>query len=425
MRSPKDIDSHKRSSVGGIYSKVCIEFKKKFRAKVDRPGRLGGSSRTMLNNGSYQPNVKCFKSCAMCIVQDEQWIGQDDYPKMDRFKDRTENGISSRMGRLGLSQHEIAGIVIEAGCNVLKLKIGDTVGVGCLVGACRSCEKCVQHKENYCPKLVFAYNSIDIDGKITYGGYSNIIVVDEHFVVKFPKNFPIDRGAPLLCAGITVYSPMKNFELDQPGKHIGVVVEVTIRKEPGLVNPNSNVKEAEGIKVSTEGGFIELFQGVTEVYPSVPARSSVHTIRLKSGTSSRLGRLAKRRGREREREGGTCEGEFVRGIHKGCSKQGSKASSPVFIHRPWGFKGSKLQQLVEVLCLLQEEEKGVGFSACFRRKQKELDSLPASGGRKRSWVLCQLQEEAKGVGLSASSGWQKGVFMRASPPCCGSKRRVT
>ncbi|XP_028551283.1 uncharacterized protein LOC110116728 [Dendrobium catenatum] len=121
-------------------------------------------------------------------------------------------------------RHEIAGIVIEAGCNVLKLKIGDTVGVGCLVGACRSCEKCVQHKENYCPKLVFAYNSIDIDGKITYGGYSNIIVVDEHFVVKFPKNFPIDRGAPLLCAGITVYSPMKNFELDQPGKHIGVVV---------------------------------------------------------------------------------------------------------------------------------------------------------------------------------------------------------
>ncbi|KAI0498960.1 hypothetical protein KFK09_019858 [Dendrobium nobile] len=119
--------------------------------------------------------------------------------------------------------HEIAGIVIEAGCNVLKLKIGDTVGVGCLVGACRSCEKCVQHKENYCPKLVFAYNSIDIDGKITYGGYSNIIVVDEHFVVKFPKNFPVDRGAPLLCAGITVYSPMKNFELDQPGKHIGVV----------------------------------------------------------------------------------------------------------------------------------------------------------------------------------------------------------
>ncbi|XP_020599190.1 probable mannitol dehydrogenase isoform X2 [Phalaenopsis equestris] len=119
--------------------------------------------------------------------------------------------------------HEIAGIITEAGCNVQKLKIGDKVGVGCLVGACRSCDRCIQHKENYCPKLVFSYNSVDIDGKITYGGYSNIIVVDEHFVVKFPENFPMDRGAPLLCAGITVYSPMKNFELNQPGKNIGVV----------------------------------------------------------------------------------------------------------------------------------------------------------------------------------------------------------
>lgn len=119
--------------------------------------------------------------------------------------------------------HEITGIVAETGCSVRKLKIGDKVGVGCLVGACRSCEKCIEHKENYCPNLVFAYNSIDIDGKITYGGYSNIIVVDQHFVVKFPENFPMDRGAPLLCAGITVYNPMKNFGLNHPGKHIGIV----------------------------------------------------------------------------------------------------------------------------------------------------------------------------------------------------------
>ncbi|KAK8940749.1 putative mannitol dehydrogenase [Platanthera zijinensis] len=119
--------------------------------------------------------------------------------------------------------HEIVGTVTEAGSNVRKFKNGDNVGVGCLVGSCRSCEKCVRHKENYCPNLVFAYNSIDVDGKITYGGYSNTIVVDEHFAVKFPENFPLDAGAPLLCAGITVFSPMRTYELNRAGMHVGVV----------------------------------------------------------------------------------------------------------------------------------------------------------------------------------------------------------
>ncbi|KAG0478050.1 hypothetical protein HPP92_012769 [Vanilla planifolia] len=119
--------------------------------------------------------------------------------------------------------HEIVGIVTEVGSNVQKFKVGDKVGVGCMVGSCRSCNSCCQNLENYCPKLILTYNSIYTDGTMTYGGYSDMIVVDEHFVVRFPDNLAMDKGAPLLCAGITVYSPMKYFGLNDPGKHLGVV----------------------------------------------------------------------------------------------------------------------------------------------------------------------------------------------------------
>lgn len=119
--------------------------------------------------------------------------------------------------------HEIVGIVTAVGSKVNKFKIGDKVGVGCMVGSCRSCPSCKQDSENYCSKIIYTYNSVEDDGTMTYGGYSNMIVVDQHFTVKFPDNLPLDKGAPLLCAGITVYTPMKNFGLDEPGKHLGVV----------------------------------------------------------------------------------------------------------------------------------------------------------------------------------------------------------
>ncbi|KAG0451572.1 hypothetical protein HPP92_026371 [Vanilla planifolia] len=154
--------------------------------------------------------------------------------------------------------HEITGVVVETGSEVLKLKVGDKVGVGCLVGSCRSCENCIHHKENYCPKLLFAYNSLEADGSVTRGGYSNEIVVEEHFVVKFPEGFPLDRGAPLLCAGITVYSPIRSFGLDRPGMHVGVVglgglghVAVKFGKAFGVkitVISSSPEKEEEAIK---------------------------------------------------------------------------------------------------------------------------------------------------------------------------------
>lgn len=115
------------------------------------------------------------------------------------------------------------GEATEVGSNVEKFKVGDKVGVGCMVGSCSSCNNCTNNLENYCPQMIQTYNNKYHDGTITYGGYSNLIVVDEHFVVRFPDNMPLDAGAPLLCAGITVYSPLKYYGLDQSGIKIGVV----------------------------------------------------------------------------------------------------------------------------------------------------------------------------------------------------------
>ncbi|KAM7515820.1 hypothetical protein LguiA_005403 [Lonicera macranthoides] len=119
--------------------------------------------------------------------------------------------------------HEIVGIVTEVGSKVQKFKVGDKAGVGVMVGSCRSCNKCNSDLENYCKKMVLTYRSTYFDGTPTYGGYSDIIVANEHFVIRWPENLPLDSGAPLLCAGITTYSPLRYFGLDKPGLHVGVV----------------------------------------------------------------------------------------------------------------------------------------------------------------------------------------------------------
>ncbi|XP_065876489.1 probable mannitol dehydrogenase [Euphorbia lathyris] len=119
--------------------------------------------------------------------------------------------------------HEIVGVVTEVGSKVEKFKVGDKVGVGCIVGSCGSCDDCNNNLENYCPQWILTYGAKYHDGTITYGGYSDIMVTDEHFVVQIPDNLPLDATAPLLCAGITVYSPLKYYGLDKPGMHLGVV----------------------------------------------------------------------------------------------------------------------------------------------------------------------------------------------------------
>jgi uncharacterized zinc-type alcohol dehydrogenase-like protein len=119
--------------------------------------------------------------------------------------------------------HEIVGRVEKAGAKAGKFKVGDMVGVGCLVDSCRQCASCREGLEQYCEgEKTFTYNSPDkISGGITQGGYSAKIVVDEKYVVRVPSNIPPEKAAPLLCAGITTYSPMRHWNL-QKGQKLGV-----------------------------------------------------------------------------------------------------------------------------------------------------------------------------------------------------------
>lgn len=119
--------------------------------------------------------------------------------------------------------HEITGIITMVGSNVSNFKVGDRVGVGCLAASCLECEFCKDSQENYCDQLQFTYNGIFWDGSITYGGYSQMLVADKRYVVHIPDSLPLDKAAPLLCAGITVFSPMKQHNMLQPGKKLGVV----------------------------------------------------------------------------------------------------------------------------------------------------------------------------------------------------------
>jgi len=120
-------------------------------------------------------------------------------------------------------RREIVGEVTEVGSKVEKFKVGDKVAVGCLVGSCSSCQNCVNNLENYCQQGIPTYGGKYVDGSITYGGFSDFMVADEHFVVNIPNGLPLDAAAPLLCAGITVYSPLRYFGIDKPGMHLGVV----------------------------------------------------------------------------------------------------------------------------------------------------------------------------------------------------------
>jgi uncharacterized zinc-type alcohol dehydrogenase-like protein len=119
--------------------------------------------------------------------------------------------------------HEIAGRVIAVGKRVRKFKVGDLAGVGCLVDSCRRCENCRKKLDQFCRlSPTFTYNSVGKDGKPTYGGYSSHIVVDEDFALKIAPGLPLDRVAPLLCAGITTYSPLKRFGAGK-GSRVGVL----------------------------------------------------------------------------------------------------------------------------------------------------------------------------------------------------------
>lgn len=118
--------------------------------------------------------------------------------------------------------HEIVGRVAAVGPLVTRFAVGELAGVGCLVGSCGACGECEAHLEPYCDRPVWTYNSTDERGERTQGGYSTRIVVDERFALRLPTGLPLERVAPLLCAGITTYSPLRHWKVSV-GSRVGVV----------------------------------------------------------------------------------------------------------------------------------------------------------------------------------------------------------
>ncbi len=157
--------------------------------------------------------------------------------------------------------HEIVGRVVKVGAHVKKFKVGDLAGTGCLVDSCRTCDNCRNGLEQYCANdAVQTYNGIDKygDGSPTYGGYSNTIVVKEDFVLHISDKLPLAATAPLLCAGITTYSPLKHWKVGKGHKlavlglgglgHMGVKFGVALGAEVTILS-TSPKKEADAKKL--------------------------------------------------------------------------------------------------------------------------------------------------------------------------------
>lgn len=151
--------------------------------------------------------------------------------------------------------HEIAGIVTKVGPKVTRYKTGDHVGVGCFVDSCRHCANCKADLDQYCLEgMTVTYNGYERDGKTpTHGGYSNVIVVDENYVLSIPAKLPLDKAAPLLCAGITLYSPLMHWKAG-PGKqvailglgglgHMGVKIAVALGAEVTVLSHSDKKRE--------------------------------------------------------------------------------------------------------------------------------------------------------------------------------------
>ncbi len=175
--------------------------------------------------------------------------------------------------------HEIVGRVTRVGEAVTKHKVGDIVGVGCLVNSCGKCTSCKQGLQQYCLEgATGTYNSIDpIDGEVTKGGYSQVQVVTEDFVLKIPAGLPLDAAAPLLCAGITTYSPLRHWKVGKGTKvgiiglgglgHMGVKYAKAMGAEVYLVTTSpakaEKAKEygADGTVVSTDAEAMKKYAG--------------------------------------------------------------------------------------------------------------------------------------------------------------------
>lgn len=193
--------------------------------------------------------------------------------------------------------HEIVGVVKEVGHGVTRYRVGDAVGVGCLVNSCQQCASCEANREQYCENgPVYTYNSVEKDGKtFTYGGYATGVVVNEDFVLRLPPNLPLDQTAPLLCAGITTYSPLKKWGVG-PGKRIGVVgigglghMAIKIAKALGAevvaltTSPNKAEEArrlgADHVALTRETGYVETWgQRLDFILDTVSANHDINPL---------------------------------------------------------------------------------------------------------------------------------------------------
>lgn len=161
--------------------------------------------------------------------------------------------------------HEIAGIVSAVGSDVTKHSVGDRVGIGCFVDSCRECENCLAGEEQFCLKgNVATYNGREYTGENTHGGYSTQIVANENYVLSIPEGIGLDEAAPLLCAGITTYSPLKHWGAG-PGKkvaivgmgglgHMGVKIAAALGAEVTVLSQTLSKKE-DGLKLGATDYF--------------------------------------------------------------------------------------------------------------------------------------------------------------------------
>ncbi len=176
--------------------------------------------------------------------------------------------------------HEITGIVSRVGKATQGFAIGDRVGVGCMIGSCRHCASCQEGLEQYCAQgMRGTYNSLEADGvTLTYGGYSERIVVHQDFVLKIPSNLPLDQAAPLLCAGITVYSPLRHWQVGAGKKlavlglgglgHMAVKIGHAMGAEVTVLS-HSRKKEADALRLGAQA-----FCNTTETHELEKLRST-------------------------------------------------------------------------------------------------------------------------------------------------------
>jgi uncharacterized zinc-type alcohol dehydrogenase-like protein len=175
--------------------------------------------------------------------------------------------------------HEIVGRVSAIGAAVKKLAVGDIAGVGCMVDSCRTCGPCAKELQQFCEKgVAWTYNGTEMDRKTpTYGGYSARVVVTEHFALKVPKNLDASGAAPLLCAGITTFSPIKRFGVKKGDRvgivglgglgHMGVKIAASMGAEVTILS-TSRKKEADARRlgahhfaVTTDAGAFDKLKG--------------------------------------------------------------------------------------------------------------------------------------------------------------------